>query len=112
MTLNLLVSILGDIHSRVMSVYKSERLRAKCRLINENEILFNRARLFQSTKYVVRAEIEHIESSDGDKDNDRDTPNDSNQELVSKMKQLINQSEERQISNFKLLKEKVHTLHT
>jgi hypothetical protein len=42
MTLNLLVSILGDIHSRVMAVYKSERLRAKCRLINENEILFDR----------------------------------------------------------------------
>ena len=44
-----------------MSVYKSERLRAKCRLINENEVLFDRARLFRDTKYVVRAEIEQVE---------------------------------------------------
>ena len=61
MTLNLLVSILSDIHSKVMSVYKSERLRGKCRLINENEVLFDREKLFRDTKYVVRAEIEQVE---------------------------------------------------
>ena len=90
MTLNLLVSILGDIHSKVMSVYKSERLRAKCRLINENEVLFDREKLFEGTKYVVRAEIEHIESDNEEDNNDRENGSDSNQETLGKIKQMIN----------------------
>jgi hypothetical protein len=102
MTLNLLVSILGDIHSRVMAVYKSERLRAKCRLINENEILFDRQRIFSNTKYVVRAEIEKLESSENPEDEDNhDTSND---DFISHVKKIVGQSDDKHSSNFKVLK--------
>lgn len=56
--LNLLIAILSDIYNKVSLMYKSERLKAKCKLINENEIFFNRTTIFKHTKYIVRAEIE------------------------------------------------------
>lgn len=56
--LHLLVSILEHIHSHVSALYKSERLRTKCRLINENAIFFRRADVFRETKYVIRVEAD------------------------------------------------------
>jgi hypothetical protein len=56
--LHLLVSILEHIHAHVSAVYDSERLKAKCRLIHENEVLIGRAKLFSQAKYVVRVEAQ------------------------------------------------------
>lgn len=61
MTLNLLVSILGDIYGKITNKYQSERFLAKCWLIHENEILFKRDQIFKDTKYIVKAEVEKIE---------------------------------------------------
>jgi len=60
LVLNLLISIIGDIHKRVTDSYNVQRLQAKCRLINENEALFNRAELFSDARYVIRIEREHF----------------------------------------------------
>ena len=60
---NLLVSILGDIYDQVTSVQVSERFRAKCKLMNENEFIFPRERLFKKAKYIVRVEVEKIDSN-------------------------------------------------
>jgi hypothetical protein len=54
MLLHLLVSILAHIHAHVAALYKSERLRTKCRLMNENSLFFNRASVFSDTKYIIR----------------------------------------------------------
>ena len=81
-----------------MSVYKSERLRAKCRLINENEVLFDRAKLFRDTKYVVRAEIEQVQDHlEGVRD-DSDGQAAKLDDVIAKMKQIIGQSEERNLT--------------
>ena len=57
--LKTLVSILEHIHSHVAGLYTSERLKSKCRLINENAYIFSRGEVFKDTKYVIR-----VESSD------------------------------------------------
>ena len=106
--MNLLVSILSDINSKVMSMYKSERLRAKCRLINENEVLFNRADLFRDTKYVVRAEIERVESEDqGDNAENAEVAGSKTDDIIGKVKQLVVLSEERSFSQFKMIKAQI-----
>jgi hypothetical protein len=56
MLLHLLVSILAHIHAHVSALYKSERLRTKCRLINENALFFARKSVFKDTKYIIRVE--------------------------------------------------------
>ena len=60
MSLNLLISIISDIYGRVSEAYKTQRLRAKCRLINENEALFDREKLFKDARYVIRIEREQF----------------------------------------------------
>ncbi len=62
LSLNLLISIISEIYIRVTESYKTERLRAKCRLINENEALFNRDHLFKNARYVIRIEREQFTS--------------------------------------------------
>jgi hypothetical protein len=43
-----------------MQIQKEERMRAKCRLINENEFIFNRERIFHNKKYIIIAAREKI----------------------------------------------------
>lgn len=54
--LHLLVCILHHIHDHVASVFVQERLKAKCKMISENELLFKRSIVFKQAKYVIRAE--------------------------------------------------------
>lgn len=54
--LHLLVCILHHIHDHVVSVYDQERLKAKCKMISENELLFKRSIVFKKAKYVIRVE--------------------------------------------------------
>ena len=57
--LYLLITILEHIHAHVAPLYKSERFQAKCRLMNENALIFNRKKIFSNTKYIVRVESEN-----------------------------------------------------
>lgn len=59
--LKVLISILHHIYDHAAEVYDSERLKTKCNLIIENEVLFGRKKLFKDAKYVLRAELEHVE---------------------------------------------------
>jgi len=54
--LKTLVSILEHIHAHVAGLYKSERLKSKCRLMTENAYIFRRSIVFRDTKYVIRVE--------------------------------------------------------
>jgi hypothetical protein len=57
MALNLLVTILADIYYKVSQDYLLQRLNAKCRLINENEALFDRESIFRDCRYIVRMQV-------------------------------------------------------
>ena len=55
-----------DTYDQVMQIQKEERLRAKCRLINENEFIFNREGLFKDSKYIVVAALDKLSNLGGD----------------------------------------------
>lgn len=59
--LNMLIAIMSDTYDSVMQVQKEERLKAKCRLINENEYIFNRNRLFKNSRYIIIAELYQVD---------------------------------------------------
>eukprot|EP00347_Sterkiella_histriomuscorum_P019266 403342303 len=97
--LNLLIAIMGDTYDSVMLIQKEERLRAKCRLINENEFIFNRDRLFANSRYIIVANIEKA-------------INRGNEDWEGKMNALINTfnqkiegEHEKTMENFKSLKQ-------
>lgn len=60
---NLLIALMSDIYIQVMMFSKSERLRIKCQMINENEYIFRRQRNFNNTKYIVLAEVEKLQNA-------------------------------------------------
>ncbi|CDW75983.1 UNKNOWN [Stylonychia lemnae] len=64
--LNLLIAIMGDTYDTVMMIQKEERFRAKCRLIYENEFIFNRDRLFANSRYIIVANIDKITNQSDD----------------------------------------------
>eukprot|EP00347_Sterkiella_histriomuscorum_P008884 403343377 len=56
--LNLLVALLSEIYSQIMLLKKNEQYKVKCQIINENEYIFNRKKLFANAKYIIVAEVE------------------------------------------------------
>jgi hypothetical protein len=40
--LNMIIALMGDTYQKVDALQKEERMKAKCRLIHENEFIFAR----------------------------------------------------------------------
>lgn len=59
--LKVLICILHHIFHEAEHAYEGERLKTKCNLIIENEILFGRKKLFKDAKYIMRAQLEQVE---------------------------------------------------
>ena len=47
--LNLCISVLGDIYTKVTENQKTERFKAKCNLITENQFMFPRNKIFENS---------------------------------------------------------------
>ncbi|TNV87690.1 hypothetical protein FGO68_gene14441 [Halteria grandinella] len=116
LTLNLLVSILGDIYDRITSVYKAERYKAKCKLINENEITLNRDIIFKDIKYIVKAEVERLNrnGSDGSSTSGGEQGegewNGMINTITKKFKEVINEDKVKSEEGFKMLRVRVKQL--
>ena len=64
--LNMLVALMNDTYDSVMQLQKEERLKAKCHFMNEYNFLFNRARYFTNTKYIIIAQLDNIVEENGE----------------------------------------------
>jgi hypothetical protein len=58
--LNMIIAIMGDTYAQVMQIQKEERIKAKCRLIHENEFIFARYRLFKDYRYIIMASPDNV----------------------------------------------------
>ena len=101
--MNLLVALLTDIYGKITSRYKGERFKAKCKLIQENEVLFNRDEIFKNTKYIVKAELEKIE-------NDNEDWQGMVKTITNTFKSVIDEEHHKTESNFKFLKNKIRMM--
>jgi hypothetical protein len=59
--LNMIIAIMGDTYDQVMQIQKEERIKAKCRLIFENEFIFARYRLFKNFRYIIIASLDKVD---------------------------------------------------
>ena len=49
-----------------MQIQKEERLKAKCRLIHENEFIFKRDKLFKDFRYIIIASLDKVNDTGDD----------------------------------------------
>ena len=64
--LNMIIAIMGDTYDKVMQIQKEERLKAKCKLIHENEFIFARYRLFHKFRYIIIASLDKVDEGGDD----------------------------------------------
>jgi hypothetical protein len=62
----MIIAIMGDTYDQVMQIQKEERLKAKCRLIHENEFIFARFRLFKDYRYIIIASLDKVNEDSDD----------------------------------------------
>ena len=60
--MNLLISILNDLYSQKMASFESDRIRLKCSLIEEDEFLFRRNKVFKGNSFIVKLTVQEDNS--------------------------------------------------
>ena len=58
----------NDIYSQMTAAQKTERWRAKCMLIWEDEFIFNRNKIFKGVKYILKANLEETDTNKNSRD--------------------------------------------
>lgn len=83
----------------------SERIKAKCKLINENEFIFPRNRLFRDAKFIVRVELEKLDS------NSASDWNGMVNTITASFKNALDQEQTKIDANFKFVKNKIRQIN-
>jgi len=101
----MLIAQMYDTYNSVMTNQKEERLRAKCRLINENEFIFLRDRLFTNSRYLINASVDRAQQQASD-----DWEGQLNK-IISTLNQRLDRDHEKANENFKGLRSHATELH-
>ncbi len=58
--LNMIIALMGDTYTQVDALRVEERMKAKCRLIHENEFIFARKFFFSNFRYIIVATVDRV----------------------------------------------------